>query len=72
MTIGMAWMNNNTVPIWLKLNLTPKEASEYSNIGVSRIYEMLDDDCTFLLKIGNKKLIKRKEFEDFISRAQNL
>jgi len=32
---------------------------------------MLDDeDCTFVIKKGSHKLIKRKEFEAFISTAE--
>ncbi len=55
-------------PLWEKLNLTIKEAAEYSNIGENRLRELVDSpECTFALAIGNKKkLIKRKLFEKFI------
>ena len=56
------------VPIHLKMNLTIKEAAEYSNIGINRIDRMLrSPNCPFVLFVGTKKLIKRKEFEEFIS-----
>lgn len=56
------------VPIHLKLTLTIKEASEYSNIGINKIDDMLrTPNCPFVLYVGNKKLVKRKEFEEFIS-----
>ena len=55
------------VPIWCKLNLTIKEAAAYSNIGETTIRKMLEmRGCSFLLKIGSKNLIKRKEFEKFL------
>lgn len=55
------------VPIWEKINLTIEEASEYSNIGTSRLHEMArDPKCPFVLYVGTKKLIKRKAFEDFL------
>ncbi|MCI5586403.1 MAG: helix-turn-helix domain-containing protein [Lachnospiraceae bacterium] len=55
------------VPIWEKYNLTIDEASAYSGIGKSKIRQMLNErGCSFLLKIGNKHLIKRKEFEKFL------
>lgn len=56
------------VPIHLKLTLTIKEAAEYSNIGINKIDDMLrTPNCPFVLYVGNKKLVKRKEFEEFIS-----
>ena len=63
-------MTNNvqTVPIHEKLALTIREASEYSNIGINKIDEMLrTPNCPFVLFVGKKKLVKRKEFEEFIS-----
>jgi len=58
---------NEQVPIHLKLNLTIKEAAEYSNIGINKIDSMLRDPrCPFVLYVGVKKLVKRKEFEQFI------
>lgn len=59
---------NEQVPIHLKLTLTIKEAAEYSNIGINKIDAMLRDPrCPFVLYVGVKKLVKRKEFEQFIS-----
>ena len=40
----------------------------YSNIGINKIDSMLrTPNCPFVLFVGTKKLIKRKEFEQFIS-----
>jgi len=56
------------VPIHLKMTLTIKEAAEYSNIGINKIDNMLrTPNCPFVLFVGTKKLVKRKEFEQFIS-----
>lgn len=55
------------VPIWEKLNLTIDEASKYSNIGVSTLRDIVNKNDTFVLHVGNKKLIKRKEFEQWIA-----
>ena len=64
-------MENNKierVPIHLKMTLTSKEAAEYSNIGINKIDSMLRaPNCPFVLYVGTKKLVKRKEFEQFIS-----
>ena len=58
------------VPIRLKMTLTAKEAAEYSNIGINKIDSMLrSPNCPFVLFVGSKKLVKRKEFEQYISQA---
>ncbi|MFR5873075.1 MAG: excisionase [Hominenteromicrobium sp.] len=60
----------NHVPIHLKMNLTSKEAAEYSNIGINKIGSMLrTPNCPFVLYVGTKKLVKRKEFEEYISQS---
>ena len=63
----MAFETKN-VPIHLKMTLTIKEAAEYSNIGINKIDSMLRmPNCPFVLYVGTKKLVKRREFEQFIS-----
>lgn len=43
------------VPIHLKMNLTIKEAAEYSNIGINKIDSMLrSPNCPFVLFVGTK------------------
>ena len=60
--------DNRSVPISQKLTLTIKEAAEYSNIGINKIDSMLRmPNCPFVLYVGAKKLVKRREFEQFIS-----
>ena len=60
--------DSESVPIHLKLTLSIKEASEYSNIGINKIDAMLKQpNCPFGLYVGSKKLVKRKEFEAYIS-----
>lgn len=59
----------NNIPIWEKMNLTIEEASIYSNIGINKIREISNEpQCPFVLYVGRKKLIKRKEFEKYISK----
>ena len=60
--------DSESVPIHLKLTLSIKEASEYSNICINKIDAMLKQpNCPFVLYVGSKKLVKRKEFEAYIS-----
>ncbi len=61
-------MNYEKVPIYLKTTLTIREAAEYSNVGINKIEELLKKpNCPFVLYVGTKKLVKRKEFEQFLS-----
>ena len=56
------------VLIYQKMALTIREAAEYSNIGINKIDAMLKQPgCPFVLYIGTRKLVKRKEFEKYIS-----
>ena len=58
------------VPIYEIAALTIEEAAEYSNIGQNRLIALLKEPrCTFVLYVGKKKLVKRREFEQFISRS---
>lgn len=66
-------MKKREVPIWHKTNLTLEEAAAYSNIGLHKLREITDDeDCNFVLWIGNKRLIKREPFDKYLSNAYSL
>ena len=55
------------VPIWEKSNLTLEEAAAYSNIGMAKLRELSNDDkCPFVLWVGNKRLIKRIQFDKYL------
>ncbi len=57
------------IPIWEKLNLTIEEAAAYSNIGINKIREISNkDNCPFVLWVGNKRLIKRRKFDEFVEK----
>ena len=55
------------IPIWEKSNLTIEEAAKYSGIGIIKLREMTErSDCPFVLWVGRKRLIKRREFDEYI------
>ncbi len=57
------------VPIWKKSNLTVGEASAYSGIGRNKIRELSDqDNCSFVLWVGTKRMIKRRQFDNYIEK----
>lgn len=50
-----------------KLNLTIEEAAAYSNIGINKLGELMKQpSCPFVIYVGRKRLIKRREFEKYI------
>ena len=55
-----------------KLNLTLKEASEYSGIGLNRLREISEDNSELVLFIGRKRLIKRKALERYLEKSYSL
>ena len=62
-----------TVPIWEKQNLNVQEASEYFNIGVNKIRELSNSpDCPFVLWVGNKRLIKRVKFQQYLEQVYSV
>ena len=57
------------VPIWEKSNLTVEEAAAYTGIGINKIREMSNgDNCPFVLWVGNKRLIKRRKFDEYVEK----
>ena len=56
--------------------LTVKEMAKYSGIGEAKLYWIIDNYASyknnFVLKIGNKNLIKKKQFLEFISENDEL
>ena len=61
------------IPIWEKSNLTLEEAAAYSGTGINKIREISNaKDCDFVLWVGNKRLIKRQRFDQFINRSYSI
>ena len=55
------------VPIWQKFSLTLEETAAYSGIGINKLRKITDEkDCHFVLFIGRKRLIKRRQFEEYL------
>ena len=58
------------VPIWEKTNLTLEEASAYSGIGVNKLREISNENCCpFVLWVGSKRLIKRRQLDRYLDQA---
>jgi hypothetical protein len=64
-------MRANEIPYWEKYMLTLREAAEYFHIGEKKMRQIVDDnlDANFLLESGNRIMIKRKLFEEYLDKA---
>lgn len=61
------------IPIWEKANLTLEEAAAYSGIGTGKLREITNDkNCNFVLWVGNKRLIKKRLFDQYMEQVDCL
>ena len=61
------------LPINAKALLKIEEAVEYTSLGINLIRKMTrDPKCPFVIHVGRRTLIKRKEFEEFLSHQVQL
>lgn len=61
------------VPLWKKANLTVNEAAEYSGVGRTKLRQLSDkEDCPFVLWVGSKRLIKRRQLDEFLSHMYSI
>jgi len=61
------------IPIWEKSNLTLEEAAAYTGVGIGKLRKLSDrEDCTFVLWVGTKRLIKRKKIDEYMEMAYSI
>lgn len=61
------------VPLWKKSILSIDEAALYSGIGINRLYELTSkEDCPFVIWIGRRRGVKRKQLDEFIRGAYSI
>lgn len=61
---------NELIEIKDKPTLTIEEAASLYNIGEHKLRELTDSDtCSFVLYVGRKRLIKRKQFDDYLAKS---
>lgn len=61
------------MPIWHKSNLTLTEAAKYFNVGMDKLRKITnDEDCNFVLWVGNKRLIKRELMDEYLKKQYSI
>ncbi|WP_442855762.1 excisionase [Butyrivibrio sp. XPD2002] len=60
----------NEIRVSERPTLTIEEAAALYNIGENKLRELTDaEECKFVLFVGRKRLIKRKQFDEYIGRS---
>ena len=59
------------IPVWERYLMTVLEASEYYHIGENKLRNVIDThpDAEFLIMNGNRYLIKKRKFEEYLECA---
>jgi len=59
------------IPYWEKYMLTLREAAEYFHIGEKKMRQIVEEnmDAKFVLENGNRIMIKKKLFEEYLNNA---
>lgn len=61
------------IPFWEKSYLTIDEAAAYTGIGKHKLRELTDNDnCSFVLWVGSKRLIKRRLLDQFLDNMYSI
>lgn len=59
------------IPYWERYLLTIREAAEYFHIGEKKLRQIVEENNTadFIIMNGNRAMIKRKAFEQYLDQA---
>lgn len=59
------------IPYWERYLLTIREAAEYFHIGEKKLRQIVEENSTadFIIMNGNRAMIKRKAFEQYLDQA---
>ena len=59
------------IPVWKRGTLTIEEAARYYHIGEGKLRSLIDEHPheTFYVMNGNRALIKRVKFEEYLDQA---
>ena len=64
-------IQKNTIPVWKRYALTITEAAAYYHIGENKLRMIADEhpEADFIIMNGNRILIKRQKFEEYLDHA---
>ncbi len=64
-------IQKGTIPVWRRYALTITEAADYYHIGENKLRIIAEEhpEADFIIMNGNRILIKRQKFEEFLDNA---
>lgn len=64
-------IQKGAIPVWKRYVLTITEAAEYYHIGENKLRMIAEEhpEADFIIMNGNRILIKRQKFEEYLDRA---
>lgn len=63
----------NLVPVWERITISLEEAAAYIGIGVRKLRDMTDKpECNYVIWVGNRRMIKRKKFDEYLESAYSV
>ncbi len=64
-------IQQHIIPVWKRYALTVTEAAEYYHIGENKLRMIADENskADFIIMNGNRILIKRQKFEEYLDHA---
>lgn len=64
-------IQKGAIPVWKRYALTITEAAEYYHIGENKLRMIAEEHpkADFIIMNGNRILIKRQKFEEYLDRA---
>lgn len=62
------------IPYWERYMLTIREAAEYFHIGEKKLRQIVEEnpDADYIIRNGNRAMIKRRSFERFLDAARDV
>lgn len=64
-------IHKGAIPVWKRYILTIEEAANYYHIGENKLRMIAEEhpEADFIIMNGNRVLIKREKFEEFLDNA---
>lgn len=68
-----AYRKRSSVPLWERVLLSLNEAAEYTGLGIQKLRKISDDDdCSFVLWVGNKRMFKRRKLQEYLEEQTSI
>lgn len=65
---------SSSIPFWECYTMSVEEAASYFRVGINKLRRIISEDANadFILWNGNRAQIKRRKFEEYIDRCNEI